>query len=275
MHSQWFVCVASAATCAGFACRIGVLIGGICRRTPGSLSILGLSDSYWVMWIIVAYYVVGEILPGALLLYANFVVPSKRELAGESLLRLRHSNESERDPLLPNGAVAIAITTGALPTGAYALGVPLVAPEEVELGPVMATGTFGVVHVAVWRGSRVACKKMSIPYQLTSADLLAEWSNEIGLLAGLRHPNILQMLAATPPPTMYLLTEYLAAGNLRAVIRTPRLRHLFVPQTQQRIARGGHHLIFMLNLILTFSLFPTPRYCSGNELLASEQHRAP
>jgi hypothetical protein len=46
--------------------------------------------------------------------------------------------------------------------------VPLVPPEEIQLGAVIATGTFGVVHLATWRGAQVACKKMSIPYQLTT-----------------------------------------------------------------------------------------------------------
>jgi len=52
--------------------------------------------------------------------------------------------------------------------------------------------------------------------------LFIDFTREITILSKLHHPNIVQFLGATPPPSMYLITEYMEAGSLRNILKTPK-----------------------------------------------------
>eukprot|EP00931_Biecheleriopsis_adriatica_P007707 TRINITY_DN108971_c0_g1_i1.p1 TRINITY_DN108971_c0_g1~~TRINITY_DN108971_c0_g1_i1.p1 ORF type:complete len:599 (-),score=130.80 TRINITY_DN108971_c0_g1_i1:83-1879(-) len=91
---------------------------------------------------------------------------------------------------------------------------------EVELGDILNQGGFSVVHVGTWHGTKVAVKKLFDPN--ISAELLAEFDNEVQKLEQLRHPNILMALGLhRKPPALSLIMELVEGGSFYQLLHTP------------------------------------------------------
>jgi serine/threonine protein kinase len=95
--------------------------------------------------------------------------------------------------------------------------------NEVEFGPLMNQGGFSVVHTGTWHSTKVAIKKIFDPN--ITAELLAEFDNEIAKLEQIRHPNIIQLLAVhRKPPALSLITELVEGGSFFQLLHA---RHQF------------------------------------------------
>jgi hypothetical protein len=196
--------------------RVAVLLGAMIRGLPGSLSISGL-DASWVNVAVVAYYAVGEVVPSVLLLLLNIQLPSASHFSDEGLSLLRDASRVARLPANSESFLMVDIA-------------------ELDFGRVIAQGTFGVVHEGRWRGMKVACKKLSVPFHRTSPSVAREFLLEIEMMSRLRHPNIVQFLCGTAPPAVCLVTEFMEGGNLRHALARPDVRPIWNPTSQLRVA---------------------------------------
>ena len=92
-------------------------------------------------------------------------------------------------------------------------GVTQVEYSDVSLRDIISQGGFSVVHKATWKGTKVAAKVIVDP--VITAELRAEFENEILMLNHLRHPNtVLLMAASFKPPHFTMVSEYVANGTL-------------------------------------------------------------
>ena len=142
-----------------------------------------------------------------------------------------------------------------------AAAVPSVAPDELQLGRRLGGGGFGDVRQATWRSHEVAVK------QIRGADLervseaarcppslrrrrptqpnavrvgedraslvrlqeMSMFRNEVGIMAPLRHPNVVQLLATCEATDQVsLVLQYCSGGSLRKALSTKG-----VPETAQ------------------------------------------
>jgi hypothetical protein len=83
------------------------------------------------------------------------------------------------------GSVADLVARGA--AGGW-----LVAPSEVELGPLLGAGAFGATYRARWHGADVAVKRVRVETEVE----LGAFLREVECLSGLRHPGIVPFLGA-------------------------------------------------------------------------------
>eukprot|EP00002_Diphylleia_rotans_P037715 TRINITY_DN8454_c1_g1_i4.p1 TRINITY_DN8454_c1_g1~~TRINITY_DN8454_c1_g1_i4.p1 ORF type:complete len:1525 (+),score=272.84 TRINITY_DN8454_c1_g1_i4:1596-6170(+) len=92
--------------------------------------------------------------------------------------------------------------------------VQLIVPvTELEFGEAIGAGSFGEVYRGIWRGADVAIKKFY--NQLLGADVVEEFSQEIGIMVQLRHPNILlYMGACVEEPNYAIISEYMSRGTI-------------------------------------------------------------
>lgn len=89
--------------------------------------------------------------------------------------------------------------------------------DEVEVGCQIAQGGFSSVHHAVWRSTPCALKKIFDP--IITAELRAEFENEVRMLRLLRHPHIVVLMAVCRvPPALSILTEVVTGGSLFEVL---------------------------------------------------------
>jgi len=85
-------------------------------------------------------------------------------------------------------------------------GVTEVDFSELSLSTAISQGGFSVVHRAEWRGSPVAVKEIFDP--VITAELRAEFENEVTMLSYLRHfHTVLLMGVCTKPPHLAVVTE--------------------------------------------------------------------
>ena len=99
----------------------------------------------------------------------------------------------------------------------------LVAPADVELGPLLGAGAFGETHRARWRGGAdVAVKKVRI----ASEQDLVSFLREVECLSRVRHPGVVPFLGAALRGAghCWLLSEFMAGGNLAAYLHGPAAR---------------------------------------------------
>lgn len=70
-----------------------------------------------------------------------------------------------------------------------------------------------MIHKGNYKGLEVAVKKVFNPN--ITEDLLAEFGNEINMLAKYRHPNIILMVGVcSQPPNLCIVMEYIRNGSL-------------------------------------------------------------
>mmetsp|Transcript_84767 Transcript_84767/g.162164 ORF Transcript_84767/g.162164 Transcript_84767/m.162164 type:complete len:514 (-) Transcript_84767:122-1663(-) len=99
-------------------------------------------------------------------------------------------------------------------------GVPIFLLDEVEVGCQIAQGGFSSVHHAVWRSTPCALKKIFDP--VITAELRAEFENEVRMLRRLRHPNVITLMSVCrQPPALSILTEYVGGGSLFELLHGP------------------------------------------------------
>lgn len=103
--------------------------------------------------------------------------------------------------------------------------------------------TKGTFRVAIWRGIKVAVKRLGDGVITDEAKVRA-FRDELALLQQIRHPNVVQFLGAVTQSTpMMIVTEYLPMGDLRAYLdRRGSLRPDAVVRLALDIARGMNYL---------------------------------
>lgn len=96
------------------------------------------------------------------------------------------------------------------------------------IGPI-GEGSFGKVYLAKWQGTQAAVKVLLAPERTSYADslklppsLLRQLQEETGLMATLRHPNVVSFFGICLTPAAAIVTEYCALGSLSAVLRKGR-----------------------------------------------------
>ena len=94
-------------------------------------------------------------------------------------------------------------------------------PEDVILHEQLGAGAFGTVFKGEWGGHIVAVKVLQTAYSSNSREL-DSFRQEIAVLSGLRHPNIIAFLAAcTIPPDICIIEELAEGGSLHTRLHGP------------------------------------------------------
>jgi len=89
-------------------------------------------------------------------------------------------------------------------------------PEDVILHEKLGAGAFGTVFKGEWGGHTVAVKVLQTAYASDSREM-DSFRQEIAVLSGLRHPNIVAFLAAcTIPPDICIVEELAEGGSLHS-----------------------------------------------------------
>ena len=105
--------------------------------------------------------------------------------------------------------------------------------DPVKLIRQIGTGGLATVYFAVWCGAPVAVKKL---IQLPDSDRLkSEFLEETTIMSKLRHPNVVQLLAACFEPDLMLVMEFCSRGSLMDILEASRQNRPNAPQiTLQR-----------------------------------------
>jgi serine/threonine protein kinase len=94
-------------------------------------------------------------------------------------------------------------------------------PEDVILHEQLGAGAFGTVFRGEWGGHTVAVKVLQTAYSSNSREL-DSFRQEIAVLSGLRHPNIIAFLAAcTISPDVCIIEELAGGGSLHTKLHGP------------------------------------------------------
>ncbi|KAI7837951.1 hypothetical protein COHA_008256 [Chlorella ohadii] len=102
--------------------------------------------------------------------------------------------------------------------------------EELELERAIGAGSFGKVYLATYHEAPAAVKVLVNMEQLQACvedavslpqQALACLQKEAGIIAGLRHPNLLQLLGVCMVPPA-IITEYCCYGSLSDLLRAAR-----------------------------------------------------
>lgn len=103
--------------------------------------------------------------------------------------------------------------------------------------------TKGTFHIASWRGTEVAVKKLSKDV-FADKNKVRAFRDELALLQKIRHPNVVQFLGAvTQSSPMMIVTEYLPKGDLRLYLNTKgALKSATAVRFAMDIARGLNYL---------------------------------
>jgi len=82
----------------------------------------------------------------------------------------------------------------------------LIGQDEIRLLEQIGSGGFSSVYIGLWRGTKVAVKRMIFLEEYPK--LLEDFMAEASLMSSLRHPKIVQFLAASiKPPHVYIILE--------------------------------------------------------------------
>jgi hypothetical protein len=110
----------------------------------------------------------------------------------------------------------------------------MVSYDEIEFHKKIGAGSFGEVWTAELWGMECAVKK--IPDSLISDEAVGDFLSELEILAGLRHPNIVLMLAAVVEAggRMAIVSELCTRGSVNSVLTNKSL------QAELTLGRRSH-----------------------------------
>lgn len=96
-----------------------------------------------------------------------------------------------------------------------------IAQSEILLVDRIATGGFGVIHLAAYRGREVAVKQL-LPEKAKSIKAVKNFMDEIRLCAGLEHPKIVEFIGVAWSTLLdvAVIIEYMCGGDLSSTLRT-------------------------------------------------------
>jgi len=83
------------------------------------------------------------------------------------------------------------------------------------------SGGFAAVVRASWFGAELALKRIINP-NVVDEENMREFENEVNVLARLRHPNIVMLVALTRSPRLAILSEYVDGGNVNELLYYPK-----------------------------------------------------
>jgi len=104
-----------------------------------------------------------------------------------------------------------------------------IALKEVRLARQIGIGSFGEVYVGVWRGHRVAVKRLLLDATAAKSvreiekekRLLGEFRREIAIMSKLSHVNVLALIGAVINTRIHVMViEYMANGTVYSWIRS-------------------------------------------------------
>lgn len=86
--------------------------------------------------------------------------------------------------------------------------------DSLYLYDIIGSGSFGTVHIATWRFTKVAAKVLENSNNEIS---IVEFRSELQSLSHIRHPNIIQFFGVCTLKEPYIIIiEYMSRGNLEA-----------------------------------------------------------
>lgn len=101
----------------------------------------------------------------------------------------------------------------------------LIDPQEIFLQRIIGEGTFGRVWSAKWRSSSVAVKEFVFAQAAVAGkssmqqDIVEEIIGEAGMMAILRHPNVLQLFGCSiTAQAIWIVSELCSLGSLRQLL---------------------------------------------------------
>jgi len=96
--------------------------------------------------------------------------------------------------------------------------------KDVVLQEVLGSGGFGTVHKATWKGHLVAVKIMH--GMIEGSQVLNNFKKEIDVLSSLKHPCIINFLAASlTPPDVCIIQELAEKGSLYTLLHGSGTEH--------------------------------------------------
>ncbi|KAL2644139.1 hypothetical protein R1flu_011726 [Riccia fluitans] len=120
---------------------------------------------------------------------------------------------------------------------------------KVEIGEMVASGSFGMVYKGLYKDEKVAVKMLMIPESASmkeSQKLKTRFRQKIDVWYTLDHPNIVQFIGAhINPPKWIIMSEFLHGGSLRAYLVRQQQRKLpenIIQAMALDIARGMEYL---------------------------------
>lgn len=101
----------------------------------------------------------------------------------------------------------------------------LIDPQEIFLQRIIGEGSFGRVWNAKWRSSRVAVKEFVFAQAAVAGkssmqkEIIEEIIGEAGMMAILRHPNVLQLFGCSlTAQAIWIVSELCSLGSLRQLL---------------------------------------------------------
>ena len=105
----------------------------------------------------------------------------------------------------------------------------LIDPQEIFLQRIIGEGTFGRVWSARWRSSKVAVKEFVFAQTAVAGkskmqgEIVEEIIGEAGMMAILRHPNVLQLFGCSlTAQAIWIVSELCSLGSLRQLLDSDR-----------------------------------------------------
>lgn len=96
-----------------------------------------------------------------------------------------------------------------------------IAQSEIVVVDRIATGGFGVIHLATYRGREVAVKQV-LPEKAKNLTVVKSFMDEIRLCSNLEHPNIVEFIGVAWSTLLdvAVVIEYMSFGDLSITLRT-------------------------------------------------------
>jgi serine/threonine protein kinase len=101
----------------------------------------------------------------------------------------------------------------------------LIDPQEIFLQRIIGEGTFGRVWSAKWRSAKVAVKEFVFAQAAVAGksamqgEIIEEIIGEAGMMAILRHPNVLQLFGCSlTAQAIWIVSELCSLGSLRQLL---------------------------------------------------------